>query len=448
MSMGRLFGTDGVRGVANVDLSPELVLSIGAAAADFFGAGLGRKPRILVGTDTRISSDMLEAAICSGICSGGGNAVRLGVVTTPAVAYLVRTMGADAGVMISASHNPFEYNGIKFFSRDGYKLPDESEDRIESLVKSRKPIRVRGAEVGRVSSETEAIDHYIDYLTQTATKSFRGVRMVIDCANGAASAISPRTFRRLGAEVYAINNNPDGVNINVNSGSTDVAMLQRAVLAHEAHVGLAHDGDADRLKAVDETGKELDGDYIMAICGLQMLRRGTLKHNTLVATVMSNIGLDIAFRKAGGRVVKTTVGDRYVLEMMRREGYTLGGEQSGHIIFSSLSTTGDGILTGIQLINVMRETNMSLSRLSKQMQRLPQVLVNVAVDSTKKYEGNARISIAIEDAEEELLGRGRILVRASGTEPLIRVMVEAESNEQASAIANRLAEVIKTELQQ
>ncbi len=445
--MARLFGTDGVRGVANIDLTPDLLVRIGSAAAAFFGTSLSRKPSILCGIDPRISSGMLEAALAAGICAGGGNVTRLGVVTTPAIAYLVKDLGADAGAMISASHNPYEYNGVKFFSRDGYKLGDESEQRLEALIRStEKPAYVTGANIGAIETDLEAHDSYVDHLVRSAARSFRGVRMVIDCANGASSMISPRTFRRLGAEVYVINNQPNGLNINVDCGSTHPAQLQKAVLEHNAHIGLAHDGDADRLIVVDETGKVLDGDYIMAICGLHMLRKGELHENTVVATVMSNLGLDIAMRKAGGRVVKAAVGDKYVLEMMRREGHNLGGEQSGHLIFSDFSTTGDGILTGIQLINVMKETNSPLSRLARQMQRLPQVLLNVQVERIERYHANPRIALAIDDAEDELLGRGRVLVRASGTEPLVRVMVEAEDEEQAQSVANKLAEAIRKEL--
>lgn len=446
--MGRLFGTDGVRGVANKELTCELAVSLGRAAAEVFAAGKKRRPRILTGMDTRISSDMLEAALCAGLCSGGADVLRLGVVTTPAVAYLIKEFQADGGAMVSASHNPYEYNGIKFFSSDGYKLPDDLEDHIEHLHRtSAGRERLGGAALGRVETDLEAVDLYIEYLTRAAVKSFRGLKIVIDCANGSASNISPRTFRRLGAEVIAIHNKPDGTNINAGCGSTNVDSLQKAVVANNADAGLAHDGDADRLIAVDENGQVVDGDQIMAICGLHMLRKGTLRDRTVVATVMSNLGLDIALRKAGGRVLKTRVGDKYVLEQMRRDGYNLGGEQSGHIIFSDLATTGDGILTGIQLLNVMKETNAPLSKLAKQMERLPQVLVNVKVNRLEKYEGNPRIAIAIEDVEEALGDRGRVLVRPSGTEPVVRVMVEADTQARAQDMANKLAEVIRKELE-
>jgi len=445
-TMGRLFGTDGVRGVANTELAPEDALLIGRSAVEFFRTKT-RRPKLLVGSDPRISSDMLEAALCAGLCSGGADVLRLGVVTTPAVACLIRLNGADGGAMISASHNPFEYNGIKLFGHDGYKLRDEVEDRIEALFKARRPATIQGSTLGRSETDTEIIDQYIDYLVGTATRNFRGTKVVIDCANGSASAVSPRTFRRLGAEVYAIHNRPDGTNINVDCGSTSPDSLQRAVIERGADVGLAHDGDADRLIAVDENGEITDGDQIMTICGLHMIRKGALKERTVVATVMSNMGLDIAFRKAGGRVIKTRVGDRYVLEEMRHEGYNLGGEQSGHIIFSELGTTGDGILTAIQLLSVMKETGYPLSKLAKQMERLPQVLVNTRVSRLDRFEANAKIAIAIEDAEDELGDRGRVLVRPSGTEPLIRVMVECEDGQQARRIAQNLVDVVKRELE-
>jgi phosphoglucosamine mutase len=367
-------------------------------------------------------------------------------VTTPAVSFLVKNHACDGGAMVSASHNPYEYNGIKFFSREGQKLSDDAEDRIEVLMKRGKTDTLPADAIGRIERDADAIEHYVDHLTSTANRSFRGLTIVIDCAHGSASEISPRTFRRLGAEVFPIHNKPNGTNINVDSGSIHTESLQKAVLQYRADVGLAHDGDADRLIAVDETGRVLDGDFIMAICGLYMLRKGELAERTLVATVMSNLGLDIAFRKAGGRVIKTRVGDRYVLEQMKRDGYNLGGEQSGHIIFSGMAGTGDGILTGIQLLNVMRETGQSLSKLAKQMERLPQVLTSFSVGRLDKYEGNARIAVAIEESEEVLGDRGRIVVRPSGTEPLIRIMVEADKEELAKDIANRLAEVIKREL--
>jgi len=444
--MGRLFGTDGVRGIANTELSPEDALLIGRSAVEFFRART-RRPKILIGVDTRISSDTLEAALCAGLCSGGADVLRLGVITTPAVACLIRVNGADGGAVISASHNPFEYNGIKFFGHDGYKLGDEVEDRIEAVFRARRPATIEGSGLGRSETDTELVDQYIDYLVGTATRNLRGLKVVIDCANGAATAVSPRTFRRLGAEAYVIHNRPDGTNINVDCGSTSPESLQKAVLDHGADAGLAHDGDADRVIGVDENGQIVDGDQIMTICGLHMIRKGTLKECTVVATIMSNMGLDIAFRKAGGRVVKTRVGDRYVLEEMRREGYNLGGEQSGHIVFNDLSTTGDGILTGIQLLSIMKETGQPLSRLAKQMERLPQVLVNTRVSKLEKFEANAGIAIAIEDAEDELGDRGRVLVRPSGTEPLIRIMVECEDEGKAERIAQSLVEVVKRELE-
>lgn len=445
--MGKLFGTDGVRGIANTELTPELAFRLGRAGAGYFRQ-TKKQPVIVIGRDTRISGTMLEAALIAGICSAGGNVVTVGVVPTPAVAYLIRKLGADAGVVISASHNPAADNGIKFFSGDGYKLPDAIEEQLEEIVLAADDTAARpvGGEVGTVKHYPEALDMYIDYVTTTTNLDFRKLKIVIDGANGAAFEASPRVFRRLGANVVTINTQPNGVNINVDCGSTHPEALRKAVLEHQAHLGIAHDGDADRVIVVDEKGNIVDGDFIMAICGLHMLAKGTLPGNTLVATVMSNMGLHIAFRKMGGKIVTTQVGDRYVLEAMREKGYALGGEQSGHIIFLDHNTTGDGIITAVQLVSVVKEKGKPLSELAAVMQRLPQVLVNVRVKDKKGWEENLHIQKAIAAAEQKLGDSGRVLVRPSGTEPLIRVMAEGPDEDELKSLVENVAKTIKDEL--
>ncbi|HHT26988.1 MAG TPA: phosphoglucosamine mutase [Firmicutes bacterium] len=438
--MDRLFGTDGVRGVANSVLTAELALQLGRAGAQALTDGRGS---ILVGRDTRISGDMLEAALVAGIASTGAEAILLGVVPTPAVAYLTRRFGVEAGVVISASHNPVADNGIKFFSGDGYKLSDEVETQIEASLGETLPLPV-GAGVGRINREEDAWLQYAQALI-SAGAPLDGFKLVVDCAAGAAYHIAPYVFERLGADVEVINAVPNGVNINVNCGSTHPEQVKEAVLAYQADVGIAFDGDADRVIAVDERGRIVNGDVILAICGVDLLRAGTLPHNTVVATQYSNLGLELALRKEGGRLVTTQAGDRYVLEKMRVHGYTLGGEQSGHIIFLQHATTGDGILTALQLLSIMKRTGQKLSALAEIMQPVPQQLLSVRVGN-KNWVDNAVIQAEIA-AKQALLGeQGRLFVRASGTEPLLRVLVEGLDGRQVEEIARDVAAVIAAEL--
>jgi len=445
--MGKLFGTDGVRGVANAELTPELAFRLGRAATYWFGRD-HRRPVFIIGRDTRISGEMLEAALAAGICSAGGEAVCAGVAPTPAVAFLARKHGAQAGVVISASHNPFPDNGIKFFAGSGFKLPDATEEELERLVlaeEDRLPRPTAGA-VGVIRHRPGYLEEYINFVAGTVDQSFAGLKVVVDCANGAAYEAAPAVIRRLGAEVHVINNLPDGVNINRDAGSTHLAGLQRAVTEYGADLGIAHDGDADRCLAVDETGAVVDGDQIMAICALEMLGRGRLPKDTLVATVMSNLGLHRAVRKAGGKVVVTPVGDRYVLEEMLKNGYGLGGEQSGHIIFSEHTTTGDGLVTALQLIAAQIRSGQRLSTLAALLTRFPQVLVNVRVKRKEGWRENAAIAAAIGEAQAALGEDGRVLVRPSGTEPLIRVMAEGPSQAELEALVEKVAAVVSREL--
>ncbi|WP_018131477.1 phosphoglucosamine mutase [Effusibacillus pohliae] len=444
--MGRLFGTDGVRGVANTELSAELAYRLGRAAAYILTRGK-QGARIVVGKDTRISGDMLEAALISGILSVGVNAIRVGVVSTPGVAYLTRTLKADAGVMISASHNPVADNGIKFFGGDGFKLLDEVEAEIESLLEGedRMP-RPTAGDIGRVEERPDAVVQYIEYLQTTVPNRFDGLKVVLDCGNGAAYQIAPEVFRRLGAEVIAIHAEPNGVNINVKCGSTHPDVVREAVLQHGANVGLSFDGDADRLIAVDEQGQLVDGDYVMAILGRSLKAAGQLPHNTIVTTVMSNVGFVKAAKELGIDLVRTAVGDRYVMEAMREGGYVLGGEQSGHIIMLQHNTTGDGVLTAIQLTNVLVAEGKPLSELRSVMRSYPQVLVNVRVANKEAWEQNDAIRQAIRSVEEKLGDEGRVLVRPSGTEPLIRVMAEGPDEQTVREYVNRIADVVKKEL--
>ncbi len=445
--MGKLFGTDGVRGLANSELTPELAFRLGRTATYWFGRNF-RRPAFFIGRDTRISGEMLEAALAAGICSAGGEAVLCGIVPTPAVAYLARKHGAQAGVVISASHNPFPDNGIKFFAGSGYKLPDATEEELEKLVLAAvdELPRPTAEHIGTIRYRHDLLKEYIDYALSTVDTTFAGLKIVVDCANGAAYEAAPAVLRQLGAEVYVINDKPTGVNINRDAGSTHLEGLQQAVILHGADLGIAHDGDADRCLAVDETGAVVDGDQIMVICGLELLRQGKLADNTLVATVMSNLGLHQAMRKAGGKVVVTPVGDRYVLEAMLANGYGLGGEQSGHIIFGGLSTTGDGLVTALQLIAARVRAGRRLSKLAAAMTRFPQVLVNVRVKSKAGWQENAAIAAAIADAEKALGEDGRVLVRPSGTEPLIRVMAEGPSQPELEGLVERVAAIISREL--
>lgn len=442
--MGKLFGTDGVRGIANRELTPEMAFGLGRAATALFGREVAT-PVFLIGRDTRISGEMLEAALAAGICSAGGKAIVAGVIPTPAIAYLTRKMNAQAGVVISASHNPYPDNGIKFFAATGYKLPDAVEEELEALLLAKKDTMPRptGDKVGTVSYHHDLVREYISYVLSTVDSDFKGLKIVVDCANGAAYEAAPVVLKKLGAEIIAINNKPNGTNINNQCGSTHLEQLQKAVLEHRADLGIAHDGDADRCLAVDETGAVIDGDQMMVICALEMMKHNKLADNTLVATVMSNIGLHQAMKRAGGKVLVTQVGDRYVLENMREKGLVLGGEQSGHIIFSDYATTGDGLITAVHLIAAMRRAGKKLSELGTLMTRFPQVLVNIKVASKNGWEDNTAIREAIRKGEAELGEEGRILVRPSGTEPLIRVMAEGPDMPQLERIVNTIAGIVK-----
>lgn len=442
--MGRLFGTDGVRGIANMELTAELAYKLGQAGAFVLTGETRHTPKILVGMDTRISGDMLEAALVAGICSVGAEAVCLGVMPTPAIAYLTRFYNADAGVVISASHNPYEFNGIKFFNNNGYKLPDTIEDKIEAIildgaVELPKPT---GKEVGRKSIMESALDDYVNFLKNTIDNNFSGMKIAIDCANGASYQVAPYTLHELGADVSVIHNEPDGININKDCGSTHMKQLQQFVLESGADIGLAFDGDADRVLAIDEKGNMIDGDQVMAIIGLDLKRKGKLAKDTIVATVMSNLGFDIMAKKEDLHIAKTKVGDRYVLEEMLEKGYILGGEQSGHVIFLEHNTTGDGLLTGIQLLNVLKSTGKKLSELASVMQILPQVLKNAKVSNEKKhtYMEDEVIAAKCRELEEEFHGEGRVLIRPSGTEPLVRVMIEGKDQQY---ITDRAVELVK-----
>lgn len=445
--MARLFGTDGVRGVANIELTPELAFRMGRAAAAYFGRETS-KPKIVIGRDTRLSGTMLECALAAGICSAGGDALLLGVMPTPAVSYLTGVIGANAGAVISASHNPFEDNGIKFFSQTGHKLSDAVEDEIEELVTTgyetiKNP---RGSSVGKVVNVEGFDKFYIDHVVCSAPSMLNGLKVVYDCSNGASSVVGPMILRSLGAEVITIFNDPNGMNINTGCGSTHLEALQRKVVEIGADVGIANDGDADRCLAVDELGNALDGDQLMLICALEMMKKRQLKDNVLVTTVMSNVGLHQAMKENGGSCVKTSVGDRYVLEKMRSDGYTLGGEQSGHIIFSQFAKTGDGILTAVQVLGAMVKNNKPLSELGALMVKYPQILMNVRVADKHGWEENEAIQAIIKKYQEELGDNGQILVRASGTEPLIRIMAEGPSQERLEQIANDIAEVVIKEM--
>jgi phosphoglucosamine mutase len=445
--MGKYFGTDGVRGVANRELTPELAYKIGRCGG-YVLAGQAARPKVVIGMDTRISGPMLEAALTAGLLSIGANVIRLGVVTTPAVAFLTRLLGADAGVMISASHNPVEDNGIKFFGGDGYKLSDETELEIERLLDAERDElpRPEGGGIGTVKTDEEAKYRYLEYLKTTVKHSFRGLRIVMDCANGAAYELAPRVFRELGAEVIAVGASPDGLNINDGVGSTHPEHLIAQVKAHGADFGLSYDGDADRLIAVDETGGVVDGDHVLLICGEAMRKAGRLKGDTIVTTVMANIGFFKAAESLGLKTVRTAVGDRYVMEEMRRGGFNLGGEQSGHVIFLDYNTTGDGILTSLQLVDTLVASGKKLSELKSIMRKYPQVLVNVRVADKSRFKESEAIARAIAEAEAELGDSGRVLVRPSGTESLIRVMAEGPDEAQVAAHVERIAAVVKAEL--
>lgn len=444
--MGRLFGTDGVRGTANEELTPLLAMQLGQAGAYVLTKEIEHKPTIMVGCDTRISGDMLANALMAGVCSVGANAVYVGVVPTPAVAYLTRKYKVDAGVVISASHNPVEFNGIKFFDGNGYKLPDELEDEIEGLIHNNmQGINFpTGTGVGKIKYRTDAREEYINHSKNSVDVNLTGMKIVVDCAEGASHYTSVETLRDLGAEVIAIHNVPDGTNINANCGSTHMEELRARVVFENANVGLAFDGDADRMLAVDEKGNVVDGDEIMAIVGNHMKSMGKLKNNTIVATVMSNLGFFLMAEKNGILAEQTKVGDRYVLERMRAIGANLGGEQSGHIIFLDENTTGDGLLSALHLLQVLVETKKTMSELASIMTVLPQALVNATVPNHKKesYMEYPEIAAAIAKLNEKFAGEGRVLIRPSGTEPLVRVMIEGRDKELIETEAKKLAQLI------
>ena len=446
--MSRLFGTDGVRGLANKDITSESALKLAQAAAIVLGEqarARGQKPIAVIGRDPRISGEFLAAAISAGLASSGVDVFDAGVIPTPATSFLTADLDADFGVMISASHNPAPDNGIKFFSRGGHKLDDAVEDAIEAAL-SAKPLTPIGAEIGHLKEFADAKSRYLVHLQGTLPNSLKGIKVVVDCANGAASDIAPKAFRDAGAEVVVIGNEPDGYNINLGCGSTHLSALQAAVVEHGADVGIAHDGDADRTLAVDATGAIVDGDQIMAILAVAAKARGDLSRNTLVATVMSNLGLKIAMKQAGIEMIETKVGDRYVLEVIREGGYTLGGEQSGHLIFARHATTGDGILTGLQLLAQMSSTGKSLQELAIAMTVYPQVLINVPEVDKSKVDSDPELQKVVQEATTDLGENGRVLLRASGTEPLVRVMVEAQDAGTAQSWAERIARVVEKQL--
>ena len=447
----KFFGTDGVRGVANVyPMTTEIAMQLGRAVAYLF-KGSDKRRRIVIGKDTRLSGYMIENAMASGICSMGVDVQLVGPLPTPGIAFITRSMRADAGVVISASHNPYQDNGIKFFSHDGLKLPDEMELRLEQLMFSEEldVLRPTADEVGRAFRIDDATGRYIVFLKHAFPRDLdlRGMKIVVDCANGAAYKVAPAVFEELGAEVIRLGVSPNGTNINAGCGSLYPALLAEAVKEHGADVGVALDGDADRVIFVDETGREVDGDHIMAICATHMLAEGTLAHNTLVATVMSNMGLDIALRRAGGTVVKTGVGDRYVVEEMLKKGYNLGGEQSGHMIFFDHNTTGDGVLSALQTLAIMQRTGKPLSQLAEVMTALPQLLVNVRVKEKIDLASVPAVQQVIDACNEELGETGRVLIRYSGTEPLLRIMLEGENDQQIQRLADEIADAVVTHLQ-
>ena len=445
--MARLFGTDGVRGIANEELTPLMAMQLGQAGAYVLTKEKEHKPTIMVGCDTRISGDMLANALMAGACSVGANCVYVGIMPTPAVAYLTQKYKVDAGVVISASHNPVEFNGIKFFDGNGYKLPDELEDEIEKLMKDKMPgvNFPTGPAVGKVKYRTDAREEYINHAIQSVPVALEGMKIVVDCAEGAAYYTSVEALKELGASVVAIHNNPDGTNINANCGSTHMEELQARVVFEKANLGLAFDGDADRLLAVDENGNVVDGDQIMAIVGNHMKSLGKLKKDTIVATVMSNLGFFLMGEKQGMTIEQTKVGDRYVLERMKEIGASLGGEQSGHIIFLDENTTGDGLLSALHLLEVMVDTGKSLSELADIMEVLPQALVNAKVANHKKekYMEYPVIAEAIREIEQKFAGEGRVLIRPSGTEPLVRVMIEGKDRQVIRREAERLGSLIQ-----
>jgi len=443
--VGRLFGTDGIRGVGNADLSTELADRVGRAAAHVLASGT--RGRFAVGRDPRISGDLLEAALAAGLCSAGSDMLRLGVLPTPGVAYLARHLGVHAGIVISASHNPMEDNGIKFFAPSGFKLPDAVEAEIESALDRVAALpRPTGAEVGRIVDVPEAAERYLAFVAGLARGRLEGWRIVVDCANGAASRIAPALWERLGATVTPVHATPDGTNINVGSGSTHPEAIQAAVVAHRADVGFAHDGDGDRVIAADRYGQLVDGDAIMGITALHRDAQGRLPGRRVVVTVMSNLGFERVLRAAGIQLERVRVGDRYVLERMLEIGASVGGEQSGHVIFLDRATTGDGLVTALELVNVMLESGRRLEELRAPFIRYPQILLNVRVAQPERWADDPEIQRAIAQAEARLRGRGRVLIRASGTEPLVRIMTECEDAGMAEELARELSDLVSRRL--
>lgn len=444
--MGRLFGTDGVRGIANSELTIELAMKLGQAGAYVLTKENEHKPTIIVGCDTRISGEMLANALMAGICSVGANAIYLGVLPTPAIAYLTRKYKVDAGVVISASHNPVEFNGIKFFNAEGYKLSDALEDEIEELIHNNmnNVNMPTGAEVGKIEYKDDAKEAYVNFAKSVVDVDLTGLKIVVDCAEGASYYTAVRTLKDLGADVVAIHTNPDGTNINANCGSTHMEELKARVVYEKAALGIAFDGDADRMLAVDENGKIVDGDELMAICGVYLKETGRLNNDTIVATVMSNLGFMLMGKEKGLNIEQTKVGDRYVLERMIEIGANLGGEQSGHIIFLDENTTGDGLVSALHLLEVVVKTKKPLSELAKVMEVMPQALINAKVPTHKKdkYMEYPEIASAIKEIEEKFAGEGRVLIRPSGTEPLVRVMIEGKDQKVIEEEASKLAELI------
>jgi len=449
--MKKLFGTDGVRGVANIHpMTTETAMQLGRAAAYIFKSNSRRRHRIVIGKDTRLSGYMLESALVAGICSMGVDVLLVGPLPTPGIANITKSMRADAGVVISASHNPFQDNGIKFFSADGYKLPDEIELKMEKLLDSKKieALRPTATEVGKAFRIDDAAGRYIVFLKNSFPPELdlAGLKIVLDCGNGAAYKVAPAVFEELGAEVIPLGVKPNGTNINAGCGSLHPEVISEAVKQHRADIGIALDGDADRVIVCDEFGNEVNGDQIMAICATDMIARKQLKKKSLVATVMSNMGLDIALRKVGGKIIKTAVGDRYVVEEMRKGGYNLGGEQSGHLIFLDNNTTGDGVLAALQLLAVMRRQEKPLSELAEVMIPLPQVLVNVRVRERQDIMTIPTVAAAIKGVEEKLGNEGRVLIRYSGTEPLLRIMLEGQDKYEITGWANEIADLVKHQI--
>lgn len=445
--MGKYFGTDGVRGLANKELTPELAFKLGRISGHVFTQE-GKTPKVLIGMDPRISGPLFESALIAGLLSIGAEVMRLGVISTPGTAYLTRVTNAELGIMISASHNPYNDNGIKLFGPNGYKLTDEKEAEIEALIDAEEDTlpRPTGEHVGTVSNYFEGTQKYLSYLQETVHHEFEDYTVILDCANGATSGMVAQLFADLETNFYTIGNNPDGININDGCGSTHPEKLQEEVLERKADIGLAFDGDGDRLIAVDEKGQIVDGDQIMYIITKYLYENGKLNDNTVVATVMSNLGFHKAMKELGIHVEKVGVGDRYVLEKMREEGYNFGGEQSGHIIFHDYITTGDGVLTGIQLLDIMKESGKTLSQLAAELTLYPQLLENITVENKEAALNNETVKATIAKVEEELGTDGRVLVRPSGTEPLIRVMIEAETEELCKQYADEIITAIKNTL--